>query len=199
MLHRYYGSYSLERIGLHIGHAVDKMDTEMGTILNKLGLGSTISTFEHEKITPDVVCKLSMHEMRFLGVHNTSDMMQLRVECINYGHVSCRSTVFSNDRHEPKYNISRDTLQTLIESGFKITEISKLLSVSERTIYRRMNQFNITVYDFTDIDDYSLEAEVRQVTSEFPRVGETMIRQILRERGIKVSDTTCTTSVFIKL
>ncbi|KAH3805258.1 hypothetical protein DPMN_133555 [Dreissena polymorpha] len=110
-------------------------------------------------------------------------MMRLRIESMKYGQGYSN---ISRALDEPKYDIPKEILVTLIESGFKITEISKLLSVSERTIYRQMNKFNITCYDFTDIDDLNLETEVRHVIAEFPRVGETMIRQILHEKAIKV-------------
>jgi hypothetical protein len=49
-----------------------------------------------------------------------------------------------------------------------------------------MNAFNLSIYEFTEIDDQELQTAVKHVTDEFPRVGETMIRQILYQRGIKV-------------
>lgn len=162
------------------------MGTEMADILNRFGLGSNISSFEKEKITPDIVYKLSVHEFKHLGINYSSDMMRLRTECMKYGQGYCNS---SQDLNDPKYDISKEILVNFIDSGFKVAEISKLLSVSERTIYRRMSTFNISCYDFTDIDDLNLETEVRHVTAEFPRVGETMIRQILHEKGIKVTVT----------
>ena len=35
--------------------------------------------------TPDIVCKLSSHEMEALGVSSRADMMRLRTECDKYG------------------------------------------------------------------------------------------------------------------
>ena len=41
-------------------------------------------TFNDEIITPDIVCKLSSHEMETLGVSSREDMMRLRTECVKY-------------------------------------------------------------------------------------------------------------------
>ena len=158
-------------------------DYEMERILNKIGLGACIPGFRTERISPDVVCKLSMHEMKYLGVRNSADMMKLRVKCVTYGQMGHN---VQSSRAEPQYNISKQIIESLIQSGFKINEISKLLSVSKRTIYRRMSKYNVSVYSFTNIDEEALRNEVIKVTSEFPRIGETMIRQVLHQRGIKV-------------
>lgn len=158
----------------------------MEEILKNLGMGNLYTVFENEKITPDIVCKLTMQEMKYLGINDSQDMMRLRLVCINNGDVHKCKTIQTDSLYHPKYNISKETLENLIEAGFKISDMSKLLCVSERTIYRRMNTFNLSIYEFTDIDDQSLQAEVKRVTDEFPRVGETMIRQILYQRRMKV-------------
>ena len=51
----------------------------MDTVLKKLNLGGVTEKFEAEHITPDLVCKLSVHEMEILGVNFRSDMMSLRI------------------------------------------------------------------------------------------------------------------------
>lgn len=61
------------------------MESEMGIILNKLGLTQCVPKFLEEKISPDLVCKLSSYEMNSLGVYSSVDMMKLRTECIKYG------------------------------------------------------------------------------------------------------------------
>ena len=59
-----------------------RMDSKMTILLKKLGYGLDICTsFERKKITPHIVCNLSMLDMRCLGISNCSDMMKLRVEC----------------------------------------------------------------------------------------------------------------------
>ena len=158
-----------------------QMEEEMETVLRKVGLEACLQNFLNERISPDLVCKLSMPELNMLGVYNSSDMMKLRTECIKYGPMKNQTS-----SQEPKYNIPKEVIESLLQSGFRVHEIAKLLSVSERTVYRRMSKYDVSVYEFSDIDDENLETEVARVTTEFPRVGESMIRQILQQRGIKV-------------
>ena len=62
---------------------------------------------------------------------------------------------FTTFRYTPK-----SILSNFISDGFKISYIAKLLGVSERTIYRRMQQFNLYVENFSDISDDVLFLEV---------------------------------------
>ena len=57
----------------------------MEQVLQDLNLKAYTKTFFDEKITPDIVCKLSSHEMEALGVSSRADMMRLRTECVKYG------------------------------------------------------------------------------------------------------------------
>ena len=41
--------------------------------------------FSSEKITPDLVGKLSLSDFRELGVQNRNEVMKLRMECSKYG------------------------------------------------------------------------------------------------------------------
>ena len=59
--------------------------SEMVHVLEKLDLRQFIPKILEEKITPDIVCKLSSHEFRLLGVASSSDIMSLRVYCSKYG------------------------------------------------------------------------------------------------------------------
>ncbi|KAJ8303655.1 hypothetical protein KUTeg_018765 [Tegillarca granosa] len=144
----------------------------MEEILTRLGMEVLIPKFIQEKIIPDIVCNLSKFEFQCLGVNSSSEMMKLRIECIKHGGQKIHA---NNDSFRKQYNIGEVILENLIETGFSVLDMSKLLSVSERTIYRRMNRFNIGKRKFTDIDD------------EFPRCGEKMIRQFLSSKGIKIT------------
>ena len=61
-----------------------------------------------------------------------------------------------------------------------------MLSVSERTIYRRMEKYGLRSHIFSNISDDDLDRHVRQVSKDFPFCGEQMLRFLLKERGIKV-------------
>ena len=50
-------------------------DIEIDTVLKKLKLEDLTKKFQTEHITPDIVRKLSVHEMEMLGINSRSDMM----------------------------------------------------------------------------------------------------------------------------
>ena len=60
------------------------MASEMAPVLHKLKLDHFIDKFSSEKITPDLVGKLSLSEFRELGVQNRNEVMKLRMECSKY-------------------------------------------------------------------------------------------------------------------
>lgn len=57
----------------------------MACILKRHKLGHLTEVFQKEKITPDIVSHLSVHETNQLGVNNRVDMMKIRMECSTLG------------------------------------------------------------------------------------------------------------------
>ena len=57
----------------------------MQEILKNHGLEHLLQRFQLEKISPDIFCQLTSHEMEGLFVQNRSDMMNLRLCCSKYG------------------------------------------------------------------------------------------------------------------
>lgn len=108
--------------------------------------------------------------------------MKLRLERLRYGSlVSMRGSDFKIR------NEFGEVLENLMELGFAVSDMSKLLSVSERTIYRRMTQYGLRSQCYTDISDDALDECLGNVLVQFPRCGEKMIRQLLVTKGIKVN------------
>ena len=58
---------------------------KMESILASLNLSGLINSFCQQKITPDIVCKLSRYDFLSLGVSDQSDMMKLRTARVNFG------------------------------------------------------------------------------------------------------------------
>jgi hypothetical protein len=65
-------------------------------------------------------------------------------------------------------------------------DIAKLLGVSERTIYHRIQQFNLYVENLSDISHVVLFLEVGKTVKESPFCGENMVMQLLKQRGFRV-------------
>ena len=156
----------------------------MREILKKVNLSYAIMNFLREKISPDIVNKLSLSELQMLGVTNRRLIMDLRVECSTYGSV----VPFKESSHwgAPKFVLPKQLLKDLLEEGFTIKEVARMLSVSERTIYRRMNDYNLRKLKFSEISQQELDLKVQMLSCEFPNCGERMVNEILKNEEIFV-------------
>lgn len=156
----------------------------MLTVLKKLGLQYAYANFERENISPDIVCLLSKHNLECLGISISTDMVRLRSECIKYG--NSKPLKIGGNCGAPKFDIDKLTLDSLLDCGFLISDIGKLLQVSERTIYRRMAQFGLSKTKFSDIDDKALDTIISEIIQDYPMCGEQMLRELLKTKGLKI-------------
>ena len=111
-------------------------------------------------------------------------MVKLRSECANYG--IRKPQMSQSECGPPKFMIPKDVLENLIDEGFAISKIAKLLSVSESTIFRRMRQYSISKNIFSTCNDDELDASVGPLIKDYPFCGENILGQMLRKNGIKV-------------
>ena len=132
----------------------------MFSVLQKVKLGYLEEKFRQEKITPDLVCKLLVQELQSLGVTSRSDIIALRIECATFVGEAVKKTQASCGALS--FSIPNSVPQNLLGEGFTIREISAMLSVSESTIYRRMSQFEVSKYDFTEIEDSELDVLIEK-------------------------------------
>lgn len=158
----------------------------MSNILKELNIGNLniLENFEREKITPDIVGKLSAYELESLGLTCKRQMMVLRTHCVKYG---CKPPgKIYHEAGAPKYDLPKNVIEDLIQDGFSIKDISLLLSVSESTVYRRMAFYGIRKQEFSILGDQELDQEVVKLTQEFPYCGENMIGKMLLDKGITI-------------
>ena len=85
----------------------------------------------------------------------------------------------------PRFEISKDQLEYLVEYELKTPDIARAFGVSVSTIKRRLREFNISIRGtLTEIsNDDSL---LRSFHTEFPNVGYRRVLSQLNLRGIKV-------------
>ena len=105
--------------------------------------------------------------------------MSLRIRCSIYSR-NCPQRSVSNFGGAPKFLLSKSVFENFVEHGFTIKEMSVLLGISPRTVYRTMDEFDLKKINFSDVDENQLDHEIVQITEEFPHCGEFMIREILR-------------------
>ena len=75
-------------------------------------------------------------------------------------------------------------IDNLIDYGFSVKEMSNILCVSEITVLRRMVEYGLKIRDFSDISDDQLDFHVLALTNDYPFCGETILRELLKGRGI---------------
>lgn len=67
-----------------------------------------------------------------------------------------------------------------------VTCISKILGVSSRTLFRRMQEFGLSATRYSDMDDEELDNVVRTIKNEMPTAGYRMVKGRFRSMGIHV-------------
>jgi len=87
----------------------------------------------------------------------------------------------------PRFEISKDQLDYLVEYELKTPDIAEALGVSVSTIKRRLREFNISIRGtLTEMSDDDLDSVVRSIHTEFPNAGYRRVLSQLNLRGIKV-------------
>ena len=96
-------------------------------------------------------------------------------------------SVLTGTRGRPKFNITKEQLQFLLERGFSVPDIAQIISVSVSTIERRLREFRIPARSFySDIDEETLDRTIRDISRSFPSAGYRRMTGFLLSRGIKV-------------
>jgi hypothetical protein len=118
-------------------------------------------------------------------VGNANDILRQNVQ--NISHSYSVAQVSTGGRGRPKFNIPQDQLQFLVERGFRIPEISRMLSTSVRTIERRLHDFGLSATEnYSQIDDESLDRIIQEILRDFPSFEYRRMTGALTSRGIKV-------------
>ncbi|XP_062849133.1 uncharacterized protein LOC134311422 isoform X2 [Trichomycterus rosablanca] len=90
-------------------------------------------------------------------------------------------------RGRPKLCVSKDHLEHLLEIGLAVPNICKLLGVSQKTIRRRMTEWNLSVRDsYSQVSDEELDSLVLAVKKDSPNLGHRMVKGRLKALGYKV-------------
>ena len=150
----------------------------MEEILKKLDLSARSVRFVEEKISPDIVCKLSIEDFHNLGINDRNAIMSLRIACSTFG-----SYTLKRGCRTKKFVILKPFFENLIQEGFTVKEISAIAGVSERTIYKRMTEYDLKIRDFSKVSDNQLALEVLPLTNDYLFCREIMLRELLKGRG----------------
>ena len=101
-------------------------------ILKKSDFSAHSVRFVEEKISPDIVLKLSIEDFHNLGINDRNAIICLRIACSTFG-----SYPPERGCHINKFAFPKSFLENLIQGRFTVTEIFAIAGVSERKVYRQ--------------------------------------------------------------
>lgn len=98
-------------------------------------------------------------------------------------------TIVTGCRGRPKLDIPREQLECLLRYGFTGTEIARMLGVCDKTVYRRLESFGLSMSEtYSTISDSELDFIVGNIVHQFPNSGYKAMRGHLALRGIKIQE-----------
>lgn len=103
-------------------------------------------------------------------------------------HVKLVSDTGTGRHGRPVLNIPQETLERLLVLHFPVSQIAKLLGVSERTVWNRMALYDLRVRDFyTHLSDQELDEQVLMILQVFPNSGYKQMLGHLRAKGLRIT------------
>ena len=134
--------------------------------MKKIDVSAHSVRFAEEKIPPDKVCKLPIEDFHNLGINDRNAIMSLRIACSTFGSYTPKRSCHTN-----KFVVPKIFSENLIQEGFTVREISAIASVSERSIYRRMTEYDLKIRDFSKVSHNQCGLEVLALTNGYPFCG----------------------------
>ena len=89
----------------------------------------------------------------------------------------------------PKFLITKEQIDGLRSLHFSWKKIAEMLGVSERTVRRRRQEFDMAIgrsVTFSEIDDDELDIFVQHILHYSPESGERMVMGALKGFGVKI-------------
>ncbi|KAF3850669.1 hypothetical protein F7725_012441 [Dissostichus mawsoni] len=88
---------------------------------------------------------------------------------------------------QPKIVIEREKLTHLLNTHLPVSCIAKCLCVSRRTIYRRMQEFGLSIRgSYSTMTDQELDNVILRIKSQMPNAGYRMVQGHLVSMGLRV-------------
>ncbi|KAK3702167.1 hypothetical protein QZH41_015074 [Actinostola sp. cb2023] len=90
-------------------------------------------------------------------------------------------------RGRPAFIIPHEQLSYLLEQGFTVPDISTMLGVGQRTVERRMSEYNLKVAGtYSKINDGDLDGLVTSAQQSHPNIGIRIMKGFLKSKGHRV-------------
>ena len=99
----------------------------------------------------------------------------------------CQVPVMQAEMGRPKYVVSPQQLQSLVEMSLPVSCIATHLGVSVRTVKRRMHEHGLSIMQgYSNLTDEQLDNLLRSGKARTPHVGCRMMKGILQAMGLRV-------------
>jgi hypothetical protein len=120
----------------------------------------------------------------------TAQSFLARLDNDIYSSVTKLPSLVATDRKgRPRFHIPREQLELYMEYGFKAADIARMVHVSVKTIYRRLEEYDLSIKNtYCDISDSELDKIVNVIRQDFPNCGYKVMRGHLLSRGMKVQE-----------
>lgn len=86
----------------------------------------------------------------------------------------------------PFLHINIDQVEMLRQVGYTWQEVADAVGVSRTTLWRRLQEQNVTISSYTDISDADLDEMVKSIQHNFPNAGLVMVQGHLQSMGVHV-------------
>ena len=86
----------------------------------------------------------------------------------------------------PYINISKEDILSLRRLNYTWTKISRMLGVSRKTLYRRLEEYEIPHSNYSCVSSDELDEIVKDIKVNFPNDGEVMLQGHMLRLGFKV-------------
>lgn len=97
------------------------------------------------------------------------------------------TTCWSGNVGRPELQMSRDTLQTLLDTSLPLVHLVEMHGISRSTLYRRMKDHNMSVRAcYSVISDEELDQKVRAIKARMPHAGYRMVKGSLQAMGLRL-------------
>lgn len=120
------------------------------------------------------------------ALHNLYHLVQVEINASSLPIVEQETEVGPGSGH-PKIVIEREKLKNLLDTHLPVSCIAKCLCVSRRTIYRRMQEFGLSVRgSYSTVTDQELDNIISVIKRQMPNAGYRMVQGHLVAMGHRI-------------
>ena len=101
-------------------------------------------------------------------IRDAKDLLQILVSQNDVPHSYRVEQVSNGGRGRPRFDVSKEQLEFLLERGFSVPAVAQILGISVRTTERRLQEFGISATQlFTLINDQTLDRTIEDIKFSF--------------------------------